>query len=198
MDSGIDKIRDKIRKLFALSKSPNENEATTAMEKAVRLMDEYNLSENQCLYERHLVKATKRLSRWRNLLSNTVAWLYCCQVYLYPSTGELLFFGEALEVFMATEMYRYLSKRIDRMVKLNMGKNAKKPYREKYRLEVAYRLAERIHELGAGSSWAPEREHRRLAAKRIFEIEVITGKPRTLRVGGTAFKRGASDGAEFP
>lgn len=34
MDSNYDKIKDKIKKLFALSKSPNANEAAAALEKA--------------------------------------------------------------------------------------------------------------------------------------------------------------------
>ena len=41
------KIIDKIRKLFALSKSPNENEAALALEKARELMLQYNIEQTQ-------------------------------------------------------------------------------------------------------------------------------------------------------
>ena len=196
MNAGIDGIKEKIRKLFALSRSPNENEAVAAMEKAARLMGEYNLSENQCLYERHPVKATKRLSGWRNVLSNTVAWLYCCQAYRSPSTGEIVFFGESFESFMAAEMYRYLSKAVDRMAKQNVRKNAKASYRDKYRLGVSCRLATRITDLGAAVSWAPERDRRRLVAGRIFvgDVEVVDQKLRKFGIGSAAFQRGAADG----
>jgi hypothetical protein len=40
----IDKIKDKIKKLFALSKSPNAAEAASALRKAQELMDQYGVS----------------------------------------------------------------------------------------------------------------------------------------------------------
>jgi hypothetical protein len=39
----IEKVKDKIKKLFALSKSPNPNEAASALEMAQKLMEEYGL-----------------------------------------------------------------------------------------------------------------------------------------------------------
>ena len=159
-------------------------------------MDEYNLTETQCLYERYTVKATKKLSVWRDVLSGAVAWLYCCQSYRSPDTGEIIFFGESLESFLAAEMYRYLAKTVDRMARLNIGKNAGRAYRGKYRIGIACRLHERIIKLGTAASWAPEREHRRLAAKRIFEgeVDVVKGKPLTIGTGSDAFKLGELDG----
>jgi hypothetical protein len=47
MKSDIDKVKDKIKKLFALSKSPNANEAATALEMAQKLMDEYGVKRNE-------------------------------------------------------------------------------------------------------------------------------------------------------
>jgi hypothetical protein len=41
-----DKIKEKIRKLFALSKSPNANEAALALEMAQKLMTEYGIRQN--------------------------------------------------------------------------------------------------------------------------------------------------------
>jgi len=39
----IDKVKAKIKKLFALSKSPNANEAAAALEKAQKLLEDYGL-----------------------------------------------------------------------------------------------------------------------------------------------------------
>jgi hypothetical protein len=47
MKSDIDKVKDKIKKLFALSKSQNANEAATALEMAQKLMDEYGLVKSE-------------------------------------------------------------------------------------------------------------------------------------------------------
>jgi hypothetical protein len=47
MKADIDKIKNKIKKLFALSKSPNANEAAIALKMAQKLMDEYGLIKSE-------------------------------------------------------------------------------------------------------------------------------------------------------
>jgi hypothetical protein len=47
MNTDVDKIKSKIKKLFALSKSPNANEAATALEMAQKLMDEYGIIKSE-------------------------------------------------------------------------------------------------------------------------------------------------------
>jgi hypothetical protein len=47
MNTGIDKIKNRIKKLFALSKSSNANEAATALEMAQKLMAEYGLIKSE-------------------------------------------------------------------------------------------------------------------------------------------------------
>lgn len=47
METDIDKIKGKIKKLFALSKSPNANEAAAALEMAQKLMDEYGIIKSE-------------------------------------------------------------------------------------------------------------------------------------------------------
>jgi hypothetical protein len=83
----LEKIKDKVRKLLALSTSPNESEAVLALEKAQSLMREYHLAESECLYVRQGVKATKRLSRWRSVLAGGVAPLYYCETFRSPDEG---------------------------------------------------------------------------------------------------------------
>ena len=191
MDTNIEKVKAKIKKLFALSKSPNENEALAALEKAKALMNEYCLCENQCRYEKHSVKATKRLSPWRTVLANSAAWLHCCQAIRDTCKGEIFFFGEPLEAFMSGEMYRYLSKTIQRMAKRNVRKSAKKPYREKYKAGIAYTLADRISEMGMDASWMPVREDKlrlvKQAAVEAFRMEVSSFNTST---GNDAFRKG--------
>jgi hypothetical protein len=47
MKAGIDKVKDKIKKLFALSKSSNANEAALALEMVQKLMAEYGVKRNE-------------------------------------------------------------------------------------------------------------------------------------------------------
>jgi hypothetical protein len=121
VNENLEAVKRRVKKLFALSKSPNENEAMAALEKARALMEEYHLTEGECVYSRERVPATKRLSRWRAVLSNVVAWLYCCARYRSPATGEIVFYGDSFDAFMAGEMYRYLAKTVDRMARQNIG-----------------------------------------------------------------------------
>ena len=71
-------IRLKIKKLFQLSNSPNENEAALALERAQKLMEEYNLTmsevegvkdagSNDIIDEKYNEKA-KRFKKWETVL----------------------------------------------------------------------------------------------------------------------------------
>ena len=196
MEAELEGIKRRVKKLLALSASPNENEAAAALEKAKKLMEEYRIRESECSYIRHTVKATKRLSRWRTVLANSVAWLYCCDTFRNQQRGEICFFGESFDAFMPGEMYRYLSKTIERMAKQNIRRTAGKTYREQYKLGTACRLSSRIHDMGAAVSWAPKRGRALLAVKKALENEIpleteslkLTGR------GSAAFHKGAAAG----
>jgi hypothetical protein len=200
MNENLEAVKRRVKKLFALSKSPNENEAVAALEKARALMEEYRLMESECLYTRERVPATKRLSRWRAVLSGAVARLYCCARYRSTVTGEIVFYGDSFDAFMAGEMYRYLSKTVDRMARQNIRKNASMKYREKYRLGIACRLQSRIEESGAAAAWAAVRGSRLLAVEEAMKkkISVATVDLKITGSGDNAFKRGAAAGDGIP
>jgi hypothetical protein len=196
MNENLEAVKRRVKKLLALSKSPNENEAMAALEKAHALMEEYRLTEGGCLYSKERVPATKRLSRWRAVLSNAVAWLYCCETYRKTDTGEIVFYGESFDAFIAGEMYRYLSKTVERMAKQNIRKNASMKYREKYRLGFACRLNARMHDLGAAAAWMEVRGSKLRAVKEALEkeITIVTKDLNITGRGDNAFKRGAAAG----
>jgi hypothetical protein len=196
MNENLEAVKRRVKKLFALSKSPNENEAMAALEKVLALMDEYHLTEGQCLYVKQPVKATKRLSKWRAVLSNAVAWLYCCETYRKKSAGEIVFYGESFDASVAGEMYGYLSKTVEHMAKQNIRKNASREYREKYRLGVACRLNARIHDLGAAAAWMEVRGNKLRTVEEAMkkEIAIVTTDLKITGRGDNAFKRGAAAG----
>ena len=192
----LDAIKNRIRKLLALSKSPNENEAMAALEKARKLMDEYQLSEGDCKYEAHEAKATKRYSQWRGVLAQAMEYLYCCKSWRDEITGQRVFFGESIDALMASEMYLYLSKTTERMAKQNIRKTAKRKYREAYKLGIAASLAVRIDTLGTAVSWAPQREtkmaeiNREVAAR----FNIVTSQRKKASIANPAFRRGSAAG----
>ena len=154
----LERVKRRVKKLLALSKSPNENEAASALRKANELMADYKLTAEQFFdYTNAKVKGTKRFIRWRVVLANAVENLYA--TYHYSDyEGNIVFIGEELDVFMSTEMYKYLVKTIDRMAKQNIRKNAKYKYRQSYRAGIASRLYDRMYELGQQCSWRNPKE----------------------------------------
>jgi hypothetical protein len=157
--SELEKVKDRVRKLLALSKSDNENEAMLALEKANELMADYHLDESALRYERVEVKTVKGYSPWRTTLANAMDYLYCC--YHYHSTnsgrGTFVFSGEPSDVFLAAEMYEYLARTIERSAKKHIRKNAKSVFRDSYKLGMARRIWDMIEEMGESASWAPLR-----------------------------------------
>jgi hypothetical protein len=139
-----------------------------------------------------LYPAFRQGNQTRSVLSRAAAWLYCCEAFRSEARGEIYFFGESFDAFMAGEMYRYLSKAVERMAKLNVGKTAKRPYREKYKLGTACAIFTRIQDMGKAASWAPERERRLRAVKKAVENRV-TLVDETITFSGTgsdAYRRG--------
>lgn len=196
--SDINIIKSKIKKLLALSKSPNENEAALALKKATELMAQYKINESEFSgYTMKSVKATKRYVEWRAIVANAVENLYATYHYRNVNTGEFIFYGEELDVFMSTEMFSYLIKTIDRMAKQNIRKNAKYRFRQSYRSGLASRLYDRIEELGQKCSWCNPEE----LAKAKQEIsdyvhnyrELSTSTAKNVRVNMKAWCRGSFD-----
>lgn len=193
----LETVKQRIKKLLALSKSSNENEAASALIKANEMMENYNLSSFQFSeYTEAKVKGTKRFIRWRVLLANAVENLYATYHYT-DRTGTLVFIGEELDVFMSTEMYKYLAKTIDRMAKQNIRKNAKYKYRQSYRAGIANRLYDRIYELGQQCSWRnPEelKEQKKQIAEFVEkQVSISLSQKKFENANPTAFLKGKND-----
>ena len=193
----LESVKRRVKKLLALSKSPNENEAASALRKANELMADYKLTAEQFSdYTKAKVKGTKRFVRWRVVLANAVENLYATYHYS-DHEGNIVFIGEELDVFMSTEMYKYLVKTIDRMAKQNIRKNAKYKYRQSYRAGIASRLYDRMYELGQQCSWRNPKELK-AQKKQIAEfvekqVAIESSKKKFEKANPTAFLKGNND-----
>lgn len=193
----LESVKRRVKKLLALSKSPNENEAASALRKANELMADYKLTAEQFSdYTKAKVKGTKRFIRWRVVLANAVENLYATYHYT-DHEGNIVFIGEELDVFMSTEMYKYLVKTIDRMAKQNIRKNAKYKYRQSYRAGIASRLYDRMYELGQQCSWRNPKELK-AQKKQIAEfvekqVAIETSKKKFEKANPLAFSKGNND-----
>lgn len=193
----LESVKRRVKKLLALSKSPNENEAASALRKANDLMTDYKLTAEQFSdYTKAKVKGTKRFVRWRVVLANAVENLYATFHYT-DHEGNIVFIGEELDVFMSTEMYKYLVKTTDRMAKQNIRKNAKYKYRQSYRAGIASRLYDRMYELGQQCSWRNPKElvaqQKQIAEFVEKQVAIETSKKKFEKANPTAFSKGNND-----
>ncbi len=91
----MSQIKEKIAKLLALSASPNENEAQTALLSARKLMAKYKLQPEDILEHRSEqvvreltgIRCTKMTNPWMVDLAAVIAPRYCCQHYISRVKG---------------------------------------------------------------------------------------------------------------
>jgi hypothetical protein len=193
----LEPIKSKVRKLLALSKSDNENEAAAALEKANGLIERYDLDEAALRFESVEVKANKIYIPWRTVIANAVSWLYGCYTYVQKNSGSRFFTGETVDVFMATEMYSYLTKTVERCAKKSIRKNAKQKYRRDFKCGMAMRLYSRIMELGESCSWSPGRNGKIEEAKGFVMqfAELSDRKYKKIKMSRAAITKGAMHGS---
>lgn len=164
---GNTKILDRIRKLFALSTSPNEAEATAALEKAHELLRQYNLDIAQLSAEEEseIVEEPcldgSRLPNWKKILVIHVTRENFCETYQkfdrvaygYQRISKYYTFqiiGKPHNVVVAKEMLNYLFAAIDRL-----GRRYPGSVRNSYKAGVVSTLIERIHEASQKESTDP-------------------------------------------
>lgn len=149
---GNEKIMSKIKKLLALSNSPSEAEAKTALEKAHELLKEYNLSaemiskfEDSPVLEKIVIKGG-RTPNWKKIIFQGVAMSnYCMYIRnqnIFSREFKEMFIGKEHNVFVAEEMTRYLINTVERL-----AKNFKGIEKQSYKLGIATTLYKRLKEI---------------------------------------------------
>lgn len=121
-------VVDRIKKLFALSKSPNENEAALALSRAQELMFKYNVEQEDLVTDEvdEIVeitfKVTARFSEYKNTLAYWIGQAFMVKPLLfkmkevkYPSrtVHHIKFIGTKSDLSVATFVYGYLVDIID-------------------------------------------------------------------------------------
>lgn len=123
----------KIKLLLALSKSPNENEASNAAAMALKLIEKFGVTDAQLqeieasdkpIYtDDDLLLETPTLADWKNILALVVAKKYDCYAIMeesLSSTGEQSFkyfvYGEPSDVIIAKQLFNYVYGEIDKLI----------------------------------------------------------------------------------
>jgi hypothetical protein len=115
----MENYKEKIKKLLALSESPNEHEAKEALLKAKQLMMEHKVVESDLVDKKEMdvkkVKSTimysTRRDPWVPLLAGILAQNYLCKVVMLRDQGKqtktVSFWGLADDVEICTKIFEY-------------------------------------------------------------------------------------------
>lgn len=158
----IDKtILDKIKKLFALTQSPNENEAFAASQMAMKLLHKYQLSveefqglQEQTENELTIENLDEKFYLWKSQLFGVVAYNCFCLSFKDTSANKkkvLKLVGTPANRSMASAMYRYLVEVIERLTveglkehSPNCGPGTAEVWMNSFRSGILIRLKERL------------------------------------------------------
>jgi hypothetical protein len=150
----LDKIKDKIEKLLNLSLSDNEHEASLAMERALKLMNEHNLSRDE-IYKQAMESKTVYLDKyiaheWILKLAGAIAKISgCYMVYgqgskKYNTFAKLVLVGRETDILNTEYLILFLIRNIELKTmkyKLHLRKELGSTTQEKNHKELkSYRL----------------------------------------------------------
>jgi len=119
------KVLDLIRKLLALSQSPNEHEAARAAEKAQELLFKYKLSMVEVQAQKGDGKgpkiveldgdiiSQKNWGKWKPQLAWGVARYNFCTGFQDTYRGKFIFIGQETEAYVAKELYEWLVEQLE-------------------------------------------------------------------------------------
>ncbi len=147
-----EKLISTVKKLLALSKSPNKAEAELAAQRAHELLEKYNLSIND-IHEKEIyegeIRSGRSIKKWRSLLINSVATYFYCRSLIYNDESgyyKIVFVGHKHNIIICKSIYDYLEKAVIRESK-SIHKNAKNKYRENFKLGMATEISLRLYQL---------------------------------------------------
>jgi hypothetical protein len=147
----LEKVADKIKKLFALAQSPNEAEAMAAFAKAQELLTRYNLSMTDLadstpeeVEEQIIAQSSRRVYWQENLLDAVATANYChCFVRKNGIDAKQMMLGRPVNIKSAKLQFEYLVEAVERLANLANGDRA---FKNAFKLGASQRLSTRITE----------------------------------------------------
>ncbi len=144
-------IIEKIRKLLALSTSPNRAEAAAALNKANELLIQYNLTMDQVRMSSadvdpvgmcRIYCAVKK--KWRTLLLDKIADVNLCAALF--TERYVIVIGREVNAISVEVMWDHLEKVVQRIHLRECPRQAKSHYRESFKLGIASGISEKLEE----------------------------------------------------
>ncbi len=159
-----ERLIDKIRKLMALSHSPNEHEAALAAARAREILDKYDLSltevemNDEEIIEHRVETGTKEPPLWMGRLALYVGKAFNCRIFrLY---GMMVFCGTKADTQVSEFTYTFLFRTVKRLCKEHKasleksgiwnaqfrGRSGSRTYMKSYALGVVNAIDQKLRE----------------------------------------------------
>jgi hypothetical protein len=142
-------IVEKVKKLLALSESPNEQEAATALAKAHALLESHNLSMGDVIYKnanevaRPFLVAREAMPSWIEILINNVADFNYCSFIKMNTEGapSYILVGKPINVTVASQLIDYLVQTVNRIAS-NRNETS-----DAFKFGMVYSILKRLSEI---------------------------------------------------
>jgi len=154
-------VQDRIRKLLALSKSPNEHEAAAAAAKAHALLAEYNLTmaeigDNEDTPDTdvgHMTHDSRHSSPWVRQLWYAIAKAYFCDYFYYTHSHRThhTIIGTETNTQLACAMGDYLQNTVMRLANTEC-RGQTGSFKTGFKKGAVARLAVRLKEMRAAQT----------------------------------------------
>jgi hypothetical protein len=175
-----DKVIERVRKLLALAKSDNANEAAIAAARAAEMMETFGLSEalvtgaptKDPIVEAVSIHTGGRVVHWKGTIAGAAAKAFGARAY-YWNGGHIHLLGRQSAVQAATYTIHYLWREVDRLAGEALRRitavydprwSARK-FGNSFRLGAANEIARRLHEQRDAQKAARRAELERLATE---------------------------------
>ena len=183
-------LLEKIRKLLSMGELGTGNEADIAMKKLHNLIQTHGITKDDINLFKVDFSAPVRKERWLRALLDMCGDFSGVCVLL----GHKLFAfaGDEAGVNIASELYRYIKKEIERKLKNNNIKG-RKP-RNDFRLGCIITLVKKMERLGG---WRDMQEKQKSIKKKYFSNLKTSGKYRRIHVNRQMYEAGRQSGEDI-
>ena len=155
-------VIEKLKKLIALSESPNENEAASALAKTYILLAKHGLSisdleiKDENIVEKGILNK-KRLRSWESALISAIISATYTEALHMPGEGKVSIVGREVNIIAAENLFDYLHKSIIRISKKYKGVVR---HSDSFRMGMVVNISERLNKLKEDLS--PLKEERQM------------------------------------
>ena len=226
--NNINHIKEKIKKLLSLSKSPNENEASLALNKAQELLRKHNLSIEEIYsftvdnVQEDTVFSGKRIPSWIGWLASTIADIFevstftvsHCRRNAYSTRiiqSNVQFVGFEVDIMIAKHCFEYIRRGIESGYQIkkaelkSMGQRVPRGFKNSYALGYINAVEQKVKQLARCKEIIQAEEYvsnlpviKQNAIERYMQQFHLKETKNNVNIDYTGYVAGLEDGTKTP